>query len=184
MNVIPFPQITGIKLKIVGLAVMAAALLPRAEAQTTQTVTITSVVPQVLALTINSNAVTMSFLTTDYNAATGAATKTVTSANTLSVSSNKTWTVSLKANTAVFAFAPALGDPDPGKPAGDFSYKLSTSGTYTVITTTNAVVKNGNAGGTSTAGNTFVMDYRLNSNLNTDPPGTYTLAIVYTLTAP
>ncbi len=173
-----------IKLGFVILVIIGVAAVPRAGAQTTQTVTITSVVPQVLALGINANAVTMSFLTTDYNIATGAATKTVTSANTLSVNSNKSWSVNVKANTAAFAFVASAGDPDPSKPCGDFSYKLSTAGIYTPITTSNVLAKNGNKGGTSTAGNTFIMDYSLNSNLNTDPPGTYTLAIVYTLTAP
>ena len=165
-------------------ALLIAGTLSQLHAQTTQTVTITSLVPQVLSLGINTNAVTMSFLTTDYNTSTGAATKAVTSANTLSVDSNKNWTVNVKANTAAFAFTPSAGDTDPSKPAGDFSYKLSTAGTYTPITTSNVVVKTGNKGGTSTAGNTFSMDYQLASNLNTDPPGTYTLAIVYTLTAP
>ena len=165
-------------------ALLIAGTFSQLHAQTTQTVTITSLVPQVLSLGINTNAVAMSFLTTDYNTSTGAATKTVASANTLSVDSNKNWTVNAKANTAAFAFTPSAGDTDPSKPAGDFSYKLSTAGTYTPITTSNVVVKTGNKGGTSTAGNTFSMDYQLASNLNTDPPGTYTLAIVYTLTAP
>jgi hypothetical protein len=165
-------------------ALLVTGMLSQVQAQTTQTVTITSVVPQVLALGINTNAVTMSFLTTDYNIATGAATKTASAANTLSVDSNKSWSVNVKANTAAFAFVASAGDPDPSKPCGDFSYKLSTAGSYTPITTSNVLAKNGNKGGTSTAGNTFNMDYSLNSNLNTDPPGTYTLAIVYTLTAP
>ena len=165
-------------------ALLIAGTLSQLHAQTTQTVTITSVVPQVLSLGINTNAVTMSFLTTDYNTSTGAATKAVTSANTLSVDSNKNWTLNVKANTAAFAFTPSAGDTDPSKPAGDFSYKLSTAGTYTPITTSNVVVKTGNKGGTSSASNSFSMDYQLDSNLNTDPPGTYTLAIVYTLTAP
>ncbi len=45
-------------------------------------------------------------------------------------------------------------------------------------------MKSGNKGGTATTGNTFAMDYQLTSNLSQDPPGTYTLAVVYTLTAP
>jgi hypothetical protein len=92
--------------------------------------------------------------------------------------------VSLKANTAAFSFVPSAGDPDPAKPASNFSYKVSTAGTYTAITTSNVAVKTGSKGGTSTSGNTFIMDYQLTSNLSQDPPGTYTLAIVYTLTAP
>src|SRR5262245_13923309 len=58
------------------LVLLIAGTFPQLHAQTTQTVTITSVVPQVLSLAINTNAVTMSFLTTDYNTSTGAATKT------------------------------------------------------------------------------------------------------------
>jgi hypothetical protein len=180
----PFYSTPFIKLGFAALSIISAAAVPHVAGQTTQTVTITSVVPQVLSLGIDTNAVTMSFLTSDYNASTGAATKTVSSANTLSVDSNKSWTVSLKANTAAFSFVPSLGDTDPGKPAGNFSYKVSTSGTFTAITTANVAVKTGNKGGTATAGNTFAMDYQLTSNLSQDPPGTYTLAIVYTLTAP
>ena len=166
------------------LTVIAAATVSSAFAQTTQTVTINSTVPQVLALTIDTISVSIPFLTTDYNASTGAATKTVTSANTLSVSSNKSWTVSLKANTAAFSFAPSAGDPDPSKPAGSLSYKVSGGPSFITITTSNVAVKTGSKGGTATSGNTFAMDYQLTSNLNQDPPGTYTLAIVYTLTAP
>lgn len=165
-------------------AFLAVLAFSSAEGQTTQTVTITSSVPQVLSLAINTNAVSIPFLASDYNGGTGLATKTVTNANTLSVTSNKNWTVSLKANTAAFSFAPSSGDPDPSKPAGDLSYKLSTLGTYTAITTSNVAVKSGNKGGTATSGNTFSTDYQLVSNLSQDPPGTYTLAIVYTLTAP
>ncbi len=163
---------------------VALAICSTAQAQTTQTVTITSSVPQVLALAVDTNAVSIPFVSGDYNLSTGAATKTVSSANTLSVDSNKSWTVSVKANTAAFSFAPSAGDPDPAKAAGTLSYKLNTGGTYTAITTANVSLKTGNKGGTATTGNTFAVDYQLTSNLSQDPPGTYTLAIVYTLTAP
>ena len=105
-------------------ALLIAGTLSQLHAQTTQTVTITSVVPQVLSLGINTNAVTMSFLTTDYNTSTGAATKTVTSANTLSVDSNKNWTVNVKANTAAFAFTPSASDTDP---SGEIEFGSMTS---------------------------------------------------------
>lgn len=173
------------RLRLWALAIIGAATLSPALGQTTQMVTISSTVPQVLTLGIDITTVTMSFLTTDYNASTGAATKTLTTANTLSVASNKTWTVSLKANTAAFSFNPSSGDPDPSKPCGNLFWKLSTLSTYAAITTTNAAVKtNGPKGGTATSGNTFSMDYQLTSNLSQDPPGVYTLAITYTLTAP
>jgi hypothetical protein len=156
----------------------------KAAAQTTQTVTVSSTVPQVLSLSVDTNTVSIPFLTSDYNVTTGAATKTSTLANTFSVVSNKSWTVSVKANTAAFSFTPSLGDADPSKPAGNLSYKVSTAGTYTALTTSNAAVKTGSKGGSSTSGNTFSVDYQLTSNLSQDPPGTYALAVVYTLTAP
>jgi hypothetical protein len=164
--------------------ILFAALATVAHAQTTQTVTVSSTVPQVLAMTVDTNAVSIPVLGTDYNASTGVATKTATSATTLAVSSNKNWTISVKANTAAFAFTASAGDTDPVKAAGNLSYKLSTAGTYTPITVANVAVKTGNKGGTSTTGNTFALDYQLTSNLSQDPPGTYTLAVVYTLTAP
>jgi hypothetical protein len=165
-------------------SIFLAVLATAAPAQTTQTVTISSTVPQVLSMTVDTNAVSIPFLGTDYNVSTGLAMKTAASATTLSVSSNKNWTVSVKANTAAFAFTASAGDTDPVKTAGNLSYKLSTGGTYTAVTTTNATVKTGNKGGTATSGNTFAVDYQLTSNLSQDPPGTYTLAVVYTLTAP
>ena len=163
---------------------IVAASLSSALGQTTQSVTINSTVPAVLALGIDIGTVSINFVAADYNVSTGAATKTLTSANTLTVESNKNWTVNLKANTAAFSFAPSAGDPDPSKPCGNLFYKLSTAGSFTAITTTNAIVKTGNKGGTATSGNTFIMDYQLTSNLSQDPPGVYQLAIVYTLTAP
>jgi hypothetical protein len=169
---------------LAALTACAAMVIPNVNGQTTQTVTVTSTVPGVLSLGIDTNAVSIPFLAGDYSPSTGLATKVVAGANTLAVTSNKSWTVNLKANTAAFSFVPSAGDPDPAKPAGNFSYKVSTAGAYTAITTSNAVVKTGNKGGTATAGNTFIMDYQLTSNLAQDPPGTYTLAIVYTLTAP
>lgn len=169
------------------LACFFAAFLAinvKVQAQTSQTVTVTSSVPQVLSLAVDTNAVSIPFVTGDYNSATGIAAKTVTSANTLSVTSNKSWTVSVRASTANFSFAASAGDPDPSKAAGSLSYKLNSGSSYTAITTTNAALKTGIKGGTATSGNTFAVDYQLTSNLAQDPPGTYTLSVVYTLTAP
>src|ERR1044072_1778510 len=165
---------------LAALAALAVLFVPNVNSQTTQTVTVTSTVPAVLSLGIDTNAVSIPFRAGDYSPSTVIATKVVAGANTLAVTSNKSWTVSLKANTAAFSFVPSAGDPDPAKPAGNFSYKVSTAGTYTAITASNVAVKTGSKGGTSTSGNTFVMDYQLTSNLAQDPPGTYTLAIVYT----
>lgn len=134
-------------------------------------------------LTTNTNAVSIPFATTDYNSSTGAAQLIKTSANTLTiVSSSATWTLSVRALTSTFSFAPSLGDANPNKPASDLAVRApATSSTWLVLTTTNQVLSTGPK---SSSNQTRAIDYRLNSNLSTDPPGTYTISVVYTLTNP
>lgn len=137
----------------------------------------------ILTLTTNTNSVSIPFVTTDYNQSTGAAQIIKTSAQTLTIrSTTATWTLSVRALTATFAFAPSAGDPNPNKPAADLAVRApATSATWRVLTTTNQVLSTG----PRQAGNqTRVLDYRLNSNLNSNPPGTYTISVIYTLTSP
>jgi hypothetical protein len=136
-----------------------------------------------LTLTTNTNSVSIPFVATDYNASTGAAQKTVTSAHTLTITStSNTWTLSVRAITATFSFAPSLGDPNPNKPASDLAVRApATSGSFISLTTSNQVLSTGPK---SPSAQTRAIDYRLNSNLSTDPPGTYTISVIYTLTSP
>jgi hypothetical protein len=136
-----------------------------------------------LTLNIDTNAVSIPFLTTDYNSSTGAAQVIKTSAETLTIrSTTNTWTLTVRALTATFSFVPSLGDPNPNKPAGDLAVRApATSLTWLVLTTANQVLSTG----PKAAGNqTRALDYRLNSNLNANPPGTYTISVIYTLTSP
>jgi len=136
-----------------------------------------------LTLTTSTNSVAIPFATTDYNKTTGAAQITKTSAQTLTIlSSSATWTLTVRALTATFSFAPSAGDPNPSKPAGDLAVRApATSSSWLVLTTTNQVLSTGPKLATN---QTRVLDYRLNSNLNSNPPGTYTISIIYTLTSP
>ncbi len=136
-----------------------------------------------LTLTTSTNSVSIPFATTDYNKTTGVAQITKTSAQTLTIlSSSATWTLSVRALTATFSFAPSAGDPNPSKPAGDLAVRApATSSAWLVLTTTNQVLSTGPK---SASNQTRVLDYRLNSNLNSDPPGTYTISVIYTLTSP
>jgi hypothetical protein len=136
-----------------------------------------------LTLTTSSNSVSIPFLTTDYNSATGAAQKAQTGAHTLTITSNaSTWTVSVRAMTSTFSFAPSLGDPNPNKPASDLAVRApATSSTYIALTTSNQVLSTGPR---SPSAQTRAIDYRLDSNLKNDPPGTYSISVVYTLTTP
>jgi hypothetical protein len=136
-----------------------------------------------LTLTTSTNSVAIPFATTDYNKTTGVAQIIKTSANTLTIrSTSGAWTLSVRALAATFSFAPSAGDPNPNKPAGDLAVRApATSSTWLVLTTTNQVLSTGPQ---ATGNQTRELDYRLNSNLNSNPPGTYTLSVIYTLTSP
>jgi hypothetical protein len=136
-----------------------------------------------LTLTTSTNSVAIPFATTDYNKATGAAQIIKTSAQTLTIlSTTATWTLSVRALTSTFTFAPSAGDPNPSKPAADLAVRApATSATWLALTTTNQVLSTGPK---SASNQTRALDYRLNSNLNSNPPGTYTISVIYTLTSP
>lgn len=144
------------------------------------------VVPRLFAtltLTTNTNSVSIPFVATDYNASTGAAQIIRTAAQTLTIlSTSKTWTLSVRALTSTFSFIPSSGDPNPNKPASNLAVRVPLfSSNWTVLTTSNQVLATGPKLGTA---QTRPVDYRLNSNLNADPPGSYSISIIYTLTEP
>jgi hypothetical protein len=136
-----------------------------------------------LTLTTNTNSVSMPFLTTDYNASTGAAQIIKTTAHTLTVTSTtNTWTLSMRALTSTFSFIPSGGDPNPSKPASDLAVRVPVfSSNWIVLTTSNQVIATGPKLGSAQA---RALDYRLNSNLATNPPGSYSISVIYTLTSP
>jgi len=79
-------------------------------------------------------------------------------------------------------FTPTAGDPNPNKPAADLAVRApATSATWLALTTTNQVLSTGPK---SASNQTRALDYRLNSNLNSNPPGKYTISVIYTLTSP
>lgn len=164
---------------------LCAALLISAglvHAATTETVTFTVNVPSVLELTTTSNAVNVNLTAADYTSADAITTEAL-AAHQLAVRSNRTWTVSAKSNTANFAFTPANAGDTRTKPSSDLSVRKA-AGTYQNLTTSNFTLATGNAGGTSQSGNTFAMDYKIATDITLDPPGSYALAVVYTLTNP
>jgi hypothetical protein len=134
------------------------------------------------SITASSTSVSIPFAASDYDSATGAAQITKTSAHTLSVSAkgNVSWTVQVRAQTSSFSFTASSGDSNPSKPAGDLAVRAPNSSlTWIPLTTSNQVLWKGSGNSGARA-----VDYRLNSNLNTDPPGTYTISVIYTVTSP
>ena len=136
-----------------------------------------------LKLTTDTNSVSIPFAISDYNSSTGAAQVIKTSAETLTIlSSSATWTLNVRALTSTFSFVPSSGDTNPNKSANNLSVRTpATSSSWTSLTTSNQVLSTGPK---SASNQTRVVDYRRNSNLSTDPPGTYTISVVYTLSSP
>jgi hypothetical protein len=133
-----------------------------------------------VSLSTTSNAVSIPFATTDYNSSTGAAQVIKTSAHSVTVTATGgAWRAFVKTATATFSFVPSSGDPNPNKPAGDLAIRVPALGaTWFVLSTTNQLVAN------LTGTVTGTVDYRLDSNLATNPPGTYSIAVIYTVTQP
>ena len=148
-----------------------------------ENVTVSATVPTVAVLSVDTNSVAVSFALGDYDLSTGAATKTAAAGSTFRVSTNRSWTLAVKAGAANFTYTPTNVGDTATKPAGNLGFKLSTAGSYTTVTTSDQTVATGTRGGYSTSGNTRIMDYSLSSNLNQDSPGSYSVTLVYTLTS-
>ncbi len=137
---------------------------------------------QAQSISLSTASVSMPFATTDFNSSTGAAQITKSSAHSFTVTAknNVSWTVSVKTQTSTFSFLASSGDSNPNKPASDLALREPfLSLTWIPLTATNQVLTRGS--GSSGA---LPMDYRLNANLANDPPGTYSIAVVYTVTSP
>lgn len=148
-----------------------------------ENVTVNANVPTVTNLAVNTNTVTMTFVSGDYNMNTGDAIKTVAGGSNFQIATNRNWTLSVKAGAANFTFTPTFGGDTATKPASDLGFTLSGGGSYTSVTTSDQTVTTGSRGGYGVSGNSPVVDYSLWSYLDQDAPGSYSLTLVYTLTS-
>jgi hypothetical protein len=101
------------------------------------------------------------------------------------VKANRSWTLKIKANPAVAGFWDYVGSNSGQKPIGDLAWATSSGGAYTAISATDASFTSGASSTNGTAAQAFfrtswVSDFTSASNA----PGTYSLPIVFTLTAP
>ncbi len=105
-----------------------------------------------------------------------------TTGPTLTVSANAAWTLHMRASTAVWAAT----NTSPGaparvnKPAGDLKWSTASNGTFAALTTTDVNLVTGAAGANSMTTLFFETLY----SWTLDTPGSYSLAIVLTLTSP
>jgi hypothetical protein len=163
--------------------VAALAIAPLAQAANPENVTVNANVPTIANLAVNTNTVTMTFVSGDFNMNTGEALKTVSGGSNFQIATNRNWTLSVKSGAASFTFTPTFGGDTATKPAADLGFKLSSGGAYQSLTTTDQTVSTGSRGGYGVSGNSPSVDYSLWSYLNQDAPGAYSLTLVYTLTS-
>ena len=133
-------------------------------------------IQSVMALSITNNASpALTFTNTQYSNG-----YTISNFNTFDIKSNQPWKLSVSAATASFSASGTNASSD--MPASVIGVVKSGQSPYVQLTTTDQVLATGNRGNTSTAGNSFNMDFNANPGYNYGP-GIYSLTIVYTLTA-
>lgn len=105
-----------------------------------------------------------------------------TTGPTLTVSANAAWTLSLRANSALWtATNTSPGAPArTNKPAGDLKWSTVSNGGFTALSTADASLVTGNA----TASKATTLYFQTLYNWSLDTPGNYSLAVVLTLTSP
>lgn len=154
------------------LAAVALSLgLSAAHAADNATVTVTSTVPEILSLEVSTNTVGITLVDSDYDVD-GVAAKLESAAHTVSIRSNIAWTLNVKANSSTFS-----GTGTSGKAIADL--EIQTPGSVWAALTTSDVAKENGVGG-AYGDNTFSVDYRFNSTLQNDGPGTYVAEVVFT----
>jgi hypothetical protein len=104
---------------------------------------------------------------------------------TFSVKSNRSWTLKIKAQPAVAGFWDYAGTNSGQKPIGDLAWATSAGGTYTAITASDATFASNASASNGAAAQAFFRTTWSNDFTNAgNAPGTYSLPIVFTLTAP
>ena len=135
----------------------------------------TMVNPALLQLTVSPTTSTYTAATTDMDASRGLASFTPV---TLTVQANRAWTVQVKGNSA---FWTASAGAWTGKPVSDLVWSLTPAGTTKAMSTTSATLTTGSAGSGSPGVSVYMRPV---AHWTTDKPGTYSMAVTFTLTTP
>lgn len=97
--------------------------------------------------------------------------------HSVTVLANAAWTLSISSGSANWT---ASGGARATKPQTDLRWATGAGGTYTPMSVANATV----ASGTATGGTVVSVYYRALWSWTLDSPGTYTLPVVFLITAP
>jgi hypothetical protein len=140
------------------------------------TVNAASLTPtDVLRLSLSSSSVSFTApVEADYTAAFKAA-----NGPTVTAKANRAFHVTVDASSSTFGYSGAL--TNPGKPASDLQWATASGGPFSNNVGTAATLFSGSSG---TAGTAQAIFFRTNLSYAVDRPGSYTLTVRYTLSAP
>jgi hypothetical protein len=102
---------------------------------------------------------------------------------TFTVKANRSWTLKIRSqNAANWSY---IGTDGGVKPISDLAWSTASNGTFSAITASDATLASGAAASNGTAAAVFFRTSWLSDFTSiSNAPGTYTLPIVFTLTAP
>jgi hypothetical protein len=132
--------------------------------------------PAFLSFTVSpSTTLTATATVTDMEVANGMSTGSVA---TITVQGNRTWSISVKGNSALWT---ATGSGAwASKPVSDLHWSLTPTGASTALSTTASTLMTGNP----SSGTPISVYFRPVVHWLTDTPGNYTMGITFTITAP
>jgi hypothetical protein len=96
---------------------------------------------------------------------------------TITVQGNRTWSISVNGNSALWT---ATGGAWASKPVSDLRWSLTPTGVSTAASTTASTLMTGNP----SSGTPINVYFRPVVHWLTDKPGTYTMGVTFTITAP
>lgn len=132
-------------------------------------------IPILIRLTIDDTSTTFIPPTAaDYTAG---QTSTASTGPVVTIKTNNSWTLLVRATAATWT---GSGGARATKPVGDLLWATTSGGAYTAMTAVNVTVATGTRG----VANVTTIFYKQNWTWNLDTPGTYTLTVVFTATAP
>src|SRR5438477_3728882 len=131
--------------------------------------------PALLSFTVSpSSTLSATATVTDMDVVDGMTTGSIA---TLTVQGNRTWTVAVKGNSALWS---ATAGAWTTKPVSDLHWSLTPSGVSTAVSTTGGTLISGSPG----AGTVTTVYLRPVVHWLTDKPGVYTMGITLTITPP
>jgi hypothetical protein len=163
-----------------GLALVAGVNTAQAQSATDNTspwtlsTTVSVTVPTILRLSLDDTTTAIPAPTeTDFDAGS----QDVASAITATVKANRGYTLNIRGGAATWSGGSGT------KAVGDLRWRTGGAAPGTAMTTSDAVVATTGAG-TSGAGTNYAFTYNIAWSYASDTPGTYTLPVIFTATAP